>query len=80
VPEIVRWYLFVLVWSCVNKKFLDTPAPVGFALLASIMMLGMLAIVPLHPMSIPVVIGGGISVTLILWGGCYVAMEGSKRT
>jgi len=50
-------------------QFLTLPFPVAFALRATACMFALLFIMPAHPLAIPAVIGGGISLALIATGG-----------
>jgi len=62
----LNWYhrleLAHQVWSCVHPHL---HPPVQLALIASIISLALLAILPMHPMSIPTAIGGGLAVGLL---------------
>jgi hypothetical protein len=73
VPKIKRWYLFFLVyWYCALPKLACPPAPVHFAILSSLCMFLLLPVVPHHPMSIPIVIGGGLAGGLFISGIRYI--------
>jgi hypothetical protein len=43
--------------------------PIHFAILSALVMFILLPAMPLHPMSIPIVIGGGLAGGLLLIGG-----------
>ena len=57
----VLWYAR---WRRIVFYFRIAP-PIGFSLRASILMLVLLTIMPFHPMVIPTIIGGGISLALL---------------
>jgi hypothetical protein len=63
-----RLRIFLIVWLDVHHC---PPLPIHFSLIASLSMLFLLNIVPLHPMSLVVVWGGALSIALILTGGLY---------
>ena len=68
VPKIRRWYLFFLVFCfCAFPKLDGLPAPIHFAMLASLCMFLLLPIMPHNPLAIPVTIGGGLA------GGLYLS-------
>lgn len=72
IPKIRRWYLFFLVlWFCALPKLTKLPAPVHFAILASLCMFLLLPVVPHHPLAIPIVIGGGLAGGLFISGSCW---------
>ena len=67
IPRIRRWYLFFIVlWLCALPKLDRLPAPVHFAMLASLFMFLLLPVMPHNPLAIPVTIGGGLA------GGLYL--------
>lgn len=56
---------------CIRRR---RTAPVDFALQAVAVMLCLLWVVPPHPMSIPIVMGAGIAISLIWSGGARIWM------
>lgn len=64
-PENQRRFLRYCRWLRVCEYF-HTPAPVAFGLVASLSMFALLPLMPLHPLSIPTVIGAGLSFALLL--------------
>ena len=72
VPKIRRWYLFFIVlWLCALPKLDKLPAPVHFAILASLCMFLLLPVMPHEPLAIPIIIGGGLAGGLLLTGKYY---------
>jgi hypothetical protein len=54
-----------------RQKLCNLPTPVHFALMAVLCMFILLPIMPLLPLAIPIVIGGGLAGGLLLIGGSY---------
>ena len=64
--------LIIFHLLCLYTRRPALPAPVHFSLVASLCMFALLPLMPHHPMSFPITIGGGISFALILQGGINV--------
>jgi len=67
-PPWVQLRIWWWVWCSVHP---GPPAPVHFAYMASLCMFILMPVMPLHPMAIPIVIGGGLCGGLLLMGGVY---------
>jgi hypothetical protein len=66
-PILVRMKITWWVWRSVHPP---PPVPVHFSIMAGLMMFLLIPIMPDHePLTIPAVIGGGLSGALILIGG-----------
>lgn len=50
------------------RQYLALPLPVAFALRATACMFALLFIMPAHPLAIPTVVGGALSIALITTG------------
>jgi hypothetical protein len=72
-PGCARWRIAILVWSACHIVKGGVPRPVHFGLVAGLLMFVLLPIMPPHPMSIPIVIGGGLAGALLIMGGIYAA-------
>lgn len=57
-------YLLYLRWKLVIQR-LSFLKPVGFALQVCAAIFALLWVMPLHPLSIPATLGGGLSIALI---------------
>jgi hypothetical protein len=64
-----RWYMFHLaLWECWLPK---VPWHVHVLITTALCSIVLMTVVPLRPMSIPVVIGGGVAGGLLISGGKY---------
>jgi hypothetical protein len=72
--EQVRFLLYLIGR---HTSFPALPAPVHFSLVASLTMFVLLPLMPLHPLAIPIVIGGGISFALLLQRGVLKWLKSS---
>lgn len=62
---VLRYARYLLFKQRVN----NLPVPMVYAAFAGLCMFILLPVMPLHPMSIPIVIGGGLAGGLLLIGG-----------
>jgi hypothetical protein len=61
--------ILYLLWLHAHLRRPALPAPVNFGFIAALCMFALMPLVPFVPMSIPIVIGGGLSFALLLQGG-----------
>lgn len=76
-PRLVRWKIFLLVWWNVGLAKPALPLPVHFGILFALCEFAIMPIAPSHPMSIPVVIGGGLAGALLLVGRSHGRISNS---
>lgn len=67
-----------LIWA-VYIPMPTLPIPIHFGVLCSLCTFIMMAFVPMHPLAIPIVIGGGLAGGLLLVGGKYGSKTQSNQ-
>lgn len=68
----LRALLYYARWILFRQRYLYfLSRSVCFGLFASLFMFIILSVMPLHPLAIPTVIGGGVAGAFLLMGGAY---------